>query len=103
MFGQVTDVHNTGRNYSFVTFADEEAAEEALEVMDGEVINGRKITVKWAKQGGLVWGRQGREVKTGSCWTVGRKESSTVVFLSKLFSFFTIPGAIIMSCIKLIE
>ena len=60
MFGHVTDVHNTGRNYCFVTFADEEAAEEAMEGMDGETIKGRKISVKWAKQGGGLEGGAGR-------------------------------------------
>ena len=55
-FGHVTEVTEGtdvfGRNYAFVTFANKEAAEHAMEAMDGEVLNGRKITVEWATRRG---------------------------------------------------
>ena len=47
--GRVTDVFNSGKGFAFVTFARAEDANAAIDEMDGEMLNGRKISVKEAK------------------------------------------------------
>ena len=57
----VTDVHNTGKGYAFVTFEEKEAAENAIREMDGATVNGQQIKVNEAKprEGGRGGGRGG--------------------------------------------
>ena len=58
----VTDVHNTGKGYAFVTFDDKSAAETAIREMDGVTLNGQQIKVNEAKPregGGRGGGRGG--------------------------------------------
>ena len=57
----VTDVHNTGKGYAFVTFDEKEAAENAIREMDGATVNGQQIKVNEAKprEGGRGGGRGG--------------------------------------------
>ena len=45
-FGPITDVHNTGKGYAFVTFEDKDAAETAIREMDGATLNGQQIKVR---------------------------------------------------------
>ena len=73
-FGEVEDAviindRETGRSrgFGFVTFADVDAAEEAIRSMDGSELDGRNITVNEAKEraprgggGGGGGGRGGR-------------------------------------------
>merc|ERR1712029_1321012 len=61
-FGAVTDVHNTGKGYAFVTFDEKDAAENAIREMDGQTLNGQQIKVNEAKPregGGRGGGRGG--------------------------------------------
>ena len=58
-FGTVTDVHNTGKGYAFVTFDSKESADSAIREMDGVTLNGQQIKVNEAKprEGGRGGGR----------------------------------------------
>ena len=60
-FGTVTDVHNTGKGYAFVTFDQKESADSAIREMDGVTLNGQQIKVNEAKprEGGGRGGRGG--------------------------------------------
>merc|ERR1719221_1641847 len=60
-FGTVTDVHNTGKGYAFVTFDSKESADSAIREMDGVILNGQQIKVNEAKprEGGRGGGRGG--------------------------------------------
>merc|ERR1719492_389509 len=60
-FGPVTDVHNTGKGYAFVTFEDKNSAETAIREMDGVTLNGQQIKVNEAKprEGGGRGGGRG--------------------------------------------
>ena len=44
-FGPVTDTHNTGKEYAFLTFADKSSAQTAIQEMDGAIVNGKNIQV----------------------------------------------------------
>ena len=44
-FGPVTDTHNTGKGYAFLTFADKSSAQTAIQEMDGAIVNGKNIQV----------------------------------------------------------
>ena len=61
-FGQVTDTHNTGKGYAFVTFADKNSAQTAIQEMNGATLNGQQIKVNEAKprEGGGRGGGRGR-------------------------------------------
>ena len=48
-FGPITDVHNTGKGYAFVTFEDKDSADTAIREMDGATLNGQQIKVNEAK------------------------------------------------------
>ena len=58
----MTDVHNTGKGYAFVTFEEKDAAENAIREMDGQTLNGQQIKVNEAKprEGGGRGGGRGR-------------------------------------------
>ena len=60
-FGQVTDTHNTGKGYAFVTFADKNSAQTAIQEMNGATLNGQQIKVNEAKprEGGSRGGGRG--------------------------------------------
>ena len=57
----MTDVHNTGKGYAFVTFDQKESADSAIREMDGVTLNGQQIKVNEAKprEGGGRGGRGG--------------------------------------------
>lgn len=57
----MTDVHNTGKGYAFVTFDNKDSAETAIREMDGVTLNGQQIKVNEAKprEGGRGGGRGG--------------------------------------------
>ena len=47
--GDVTDCFITGKGYAFVTMADQEAAERAVEQLHGMEIDGQEIKVEQAR------------------------------------------------------
>ena len=56
----MTDVHNTGKGYAFVTFDQKESADSAIREMDGVTLNGQQIKVNEAKPREGGGGRGGR-------------------------------------------
>eukprot|EP00092_Neocalanus_flemingeri_P044634 GFUD01049577.1.p2 GENE.GFUD01049577.1~~GFUD01049577.1.p2 ORF type:complete len:120 (+),score=32.85 GFUD01049577.1:60-419(+) len=48
-FGEVVDVFNSGKGFAFVTFSSAGDAADAIEVMDGKMLFGQRVSVKQAK------------------------------------------------------
>ena len=48
--GEVTDVYITEKGYAFVTMADEEGASQAIQELNGSVIDGQEIKVDKARE-----------------------------------------------------
>merc|ERR1712168_1495992 len=48
-FGNVVDVHNTGKGFAFVTFDQQQDAQTAIREMNGATVNGQQIKVNEAK------------------------------------------------------
>jgi len=50
--GEVTDVYITEKGYAFVTMADDNAADEAVKALNGQVIDGQEVKVDRARSSG---------------------------------------------------
>merc|ERR1712029_724075 len=50
--GEVTDVYNTEKGYAFVTMADDNGAEQAIQQLNGYSLDGQEIKVDRAKDRG---------------------------------------------------
>eukprot|EP00092_Neocalanus_flemingeri_P081082 GFUD01101210.1.p2 GENE.GFUD01101210.1~~GFUD01101210.1.p2 ORF type:complete len:137 (+),score=32.45 GFUD01101210.1:36-446(+) len=48
--GEVVDVFNSGKGFAFVTFSSAGDAADAIEVMDGKMLFGQRVSVKQARQ-----------------------------------------------------
>ena len=48
--GEVTDVYITEKGYAFVTMADDEGASQAIQELNGSVIDGQEIKVDKARE-----------------------------------------------------
>eukprot|EP01129_Flabellula_baltica_P012255 TRINITY_DN550_c0_g1_i2.p1 TRINITY_DN550_c0_g1~~TRINITY_DN550_c0_g1_i2.p1 ORF type:complete len:214 (+),score=63.68 TRINITY_DN550_c0_g1_i2:52-693(+) len=58
-YGKLDRVSAKGR-YAFVTFTDERDAEEAMEKLQGHVLDGTSINIEWAKESGRFNGNSRR-------------------------------------------
>ena len=85
----MTDVHNTGKGYAFVTFDNKDSAETAIREMDGVTLNGQQIKVNEAKprEGGRGGGRGGYGGGRGGGYGGGRGGGFGGVSLYLLFIF----------------
>ena len=57
--GEVTDVYNTEKGYAFVTMADDNGAEQAIQQLNGYSLDGQEIKVDRAKDRGSGGGGRG--------------------------------------------
>ena len=61
--GEVTDVYNTGKGFAFVTMADQEGVDAAIDNLHGKEIDGQEIKVEQARaredRGGRSFGSRG--------------------------------------------
>ena len=64
-YGPVTDSYNTGKGYAFVTFADPNDADLAMQMFHGEIIFDQRVKVDWAKPRGGGEGENGEDYDDG--------------------------------------
>ena len=64
-YGPVTDSYNTGKGYAFVTFADPNDGDLAMQMFHGEVIFGQRVKVDWANPRGGGEGKNDEDYDDG--------------------------------------
>ena len=64
-YGPVTDSYNTGKGYAFVTFADPNDADLAMQMFHGEILFDQRVKVDWAKPRGGGEGGNGEDYDDG--------------------------------------
>ena len=65
--GHVSDIFNTGKGYAFVTMADERDAQNAVDDLNGQTIDGQEVKVEISHGKGSTRGgdRGGRDRRGG--------------------------------------